>query len=219
MVTETQKNIYNWYLRAQRVHNNLPFRYRKNFDRIENEKFYPSLVKIEKFFTQFPHFLRKEFFDAPYVVYKDEKKYYSLDFFSSMKGISTCVAYFKICQQQKPDEQMDFIKDSLKFIAKFCIANKIHLKDYVRYKSIAQNDCLKHLKNHQISWYMAIALNGFLALLLGMPRDEFTLYFGDEIDLNKLIGAYGSSILAKPFIETRLKELDNLITKNLNFTR
>lgn len=61
MITEAQKNIYNWYLRAQRVNNNQPFRYRKNFDNLDKEKFYPNLVKIEKVFQKYPHLMRRNF--------------------------------------------------------------------------------------------------------------------------------------------------------------
>lgn len=215
MITDIQKNIYNWYLRAQRVNNDKPFKYRKNFDNLDKEKFYPYLLKIEKVFEKYPHLMRREFFDAPYKIYKDEKKYFGLDFFSSLRGLSTCLAYFKLLSQQQPDDQLEFLKDSLKFITVFCKDHGLMLNQYVRFKSIAQNDCLKHLKNHQISWYLVMAIPGFLHLIQTMPKDEFALYFGEDIDMNFLITAYASSKVAKPFLEKKVKEIDEFLMKKM----
>jgi len=213
MITEAQKNIYNWYLRAQRVHNNKPFRYRKNFDNLDKETFYPHLLKIERVFQKYPHLMRREFFDAPYIIYNDVKKFYGLNFFSSLKGLTTCIAYFKLLAQQQPDEQIDFLKESLRFVTNFCAEHDLMLNQYIRFKSIAQNDCLKHLKNHQISWYLVMAIPGFINLVQSLPRDEFSLYFGEDIDLNFLISAYGSSKLAKVFLEKKIREIDEFLIK------
>jgi hypothetical protein len=215
MISDIQKTIYNWYIRALRSRNDKPFRYRKNFDNIENDKCYPYLVKLETFFSKYPHFLRKEFFEAPYHVYQDVKKYFGLDFYASMKGMATCMAYFKLLQQQNPDDQIDFIRESLKFIGQFCEEHNLMFSEYIRYKSIAQNDCLKHLKNHQISWYLVPAIPGFVELIQDMPRDEFILYFGSDIDLMQIITTYNNSTIARNFIQQKTRFLEQFLLNKL----
>ena len=87
-LTEKQKQIYNLYLKAYRQNNNQPFRAKKNFSDIEkNEKKIFELAKLEKIFQKYPAFFSQKYFDAPYKIHNDEKKYYSLNFYSSPKLI------------------------------------------------------------------------------------------------------------------------------------
>jgi hypothetical protein len=217
MLSEKQKTIYNWFVRAQRINNNKPFRPRKNFDKFDEEKYLPDLIKIEKIFEKSPHLFRKEYFDAPYILHsKDKDRFLPLNYYSSIKGITACTSYFKLLQQQNPDEQLDFIRDSLKFIVEFCLKHKIGFYDYINYKTIAQKDCLKHLKQHYISWYVVLSFPGFLKLVQQMPNDEFTLYFGSDIDLNNLISRWSESIIARPYLEKKLKEMNLFVFKKLN---
>ena len=221
MLTETHKQIYNWYISAQRRNNDKPFRYRRDFSKFNEEKYLPSLIKIEKTFEKYPHLRRQEFFDAPFQVHTKEKdQYYSLESYATQKALMTCIAYFKLLDQQKPDEQLEYIKESLRFVTNFCIEHKLFLYQYVQYKSVAQNDCLKHLKNHQISWYLVLVLPGFLSLIQAMPLDEFSLYFGEEIDINHLITAWAGSRVTRQFLEKKVREIDQfLIQKNLENNR
>ena len=217
MITDNQKQIYNWYISAQRRNNDKPFRYRRDFSKFNEEKYLPSLLKIENTFEKYPHLKRQEFFDAPFQVHTNDKdQYYSLESYATQKALMTCISYFKLLDQRKPDEQLEYIKESLKFVTNFCIEHNLFLHQYVHYKSVAQNDCLKHLKNHQISWYLVLALPNFLKLIQTMPDDEFSLYFGEEIDLNHLIASWASSKLTRQFLEKKVKEIDQfLIQKSL----
>ena len=213
MLTDIQKQIYNWYICAQRRNNGKPSRFRKDFSKFNTEKYLVPLQKIEKTFEKYPHLKRSEFFDAPFLVYRDKEQYYSLDFYASQKGLMTCISYFKLLEQQKPDEQLEYIKESLKFITNFCLEHSLLLNQYTNYKSVAQNDCLKHLKQHQISWYLVLAIPHFLRLIQSLPEDEFILYFGSEIDLNFLIASYASSKVTRQFLEKKVRELDIFLIK------
>lgn len=210
------EEIYNLWLRALRKKQNKPFRPRKNFLKIEEEDFYPFLAKLETFFRKHPHLLRFEFFWAPYEVYPHSKNYYGLDFFASYKGLSTCVSYFRLKEQQNPDEQIDHIKDSLAFITKFCIEKGILFEQYAHYKTISQNDCLKHLKNFQISWFLIYDIPGLIQILTCLPSDEFSLYFGDNISLSQIAYKYTHSKVAVPYIKTKVQQIKKYITKKLH---
>ena len=156
MITDTQKQIYNLYLRSLAEGSDRPYKVRKNFDNLKTE-YIEELKKLEAFFIKFPHFLRYEYFQAPYKIYQDEKKYYSLKFYSGYKGMQTCLAYFKSLKESDPDGQLDYLKESLKFITNFCLEKGIQLEQYPDYKSVAQKDFLIHLKQHKVSFYAAFA--------------------------------------------------------------
>jgi len=215
MITDPQKRIYNYYLRAFRINNGNPFRPKKKFDDLKDDK-KNQLIKLEKFFIKFPHLLNADFFDAPYKLYSDDKKYYGLDFYAGNKGLSTCINYYKFLQQTNPDNQLDYIKNSLKFIANFCIEKNISVSSYTSFRSVAQNDCLKHLKEHSISWYCVFDIPKFRDLLFDLPKDEFELYFG-EIDLSSMEQQLASSTEAKRILKEGIKKITTFVQKKLKY--
>lgn len=215
MISDFQKSIYNLYLRALRTNNNKPFRAKKDFKKVKDSDIL-ELNKLEKFFTRYPHLFKSAYFDAPYIIYKnDEKKFFGLSFYSSYKALTTCLAYFKILAKGDPDSQMDFLKESLKFVTDFCIEKKIRLASYVDYCSIAQQDCLKHLKEHKISWYVVFAIPRFLDIIYDLPSDEFSLYFGEDIDLMDMKDRLDKSKIAGDYLKKKIRLLSQYIDKNV----
>jgi hypothetical protein len=215
-LTIKQKEIYNLYIQSLAIASNRPYKNRKNFDNLKEDVIL-HLVKLETFFAKFPHLFRIEFFNAPYKIYPDAKKYYSLNFYSGHKGLTTCAAYFKTLKKSDPDDQIDYIKESLKFITEFCIEKKIPLSKYVEYKSVAQNDFLLHLKQHKVSFYVIFDIPDLYLALINLRDDEWSLYFGDDIDINDIRILYERSKVAKPLIKEKIKQISlfilNRITK------
>lgn len=214
MITETQQQIYNFYLRSLAEGSARPYKVRKNFDNIKPE-YVAELEKLETFFNKYPHLLRYEFFVAPYKLYTDDKKFYSLKFYSSYKGMSTCIAYFKSLKESAPDEQLDYLKESLKFITNFCVEKQIELDAYPSYRSIAQYDFIIHLKQHKVSFYAIFALPNTYYCLLNLPIDEFQLYFGIDINLDDMHNRYHSSREAKKWLEENVQKIRKYITNKL----
>ena len=207
-MTDIQKKIYNLYLTTTRSEQSKPSRYRKNFDGFDQKPEYLYIQKLEQVFKQYPHLLKREFFEAPYRIYSEEKKYFDLKFFASTKGLSTCIAYLKLLDKKNPDEQFDFIKDSLRFIFKFCKDKKIKLRDYTFFKTVAQPDCLKHLKDHYISWYVIFDIPGMLSQISNLSRDDFELYFGSDKDYGQLITNLNKFPEIRQFIQKAIKRIE-----------
>lgn len=218
-LTNNHKRIYNHYLKAYRINNNQPFRPKKKFDDVEkNVEIKQYLNKLDGVFKQYPAFFTDEFFNAPYEIYTDApegKKYYSLKFYSSHKGISTCIAYYKLLLQSSPEEQFEHFKSSFKFIAEFCIEKNIDFRDYTSYCSVSQRDCLKHLKEHKISWYVVFAIPSFYELLYNMPEDEFALYYGQNVDLSELYGRFMGSKKTQDYMSEIKKRIIPFIRNSL----
>ena len=215
-INDIHKRIYNLYLRAYRINNNQPFRAKKNFKDVEDDaEILSYLKKQENVFKKYQAFLNDNYFNAPKIIYPDDKKYFSLKFYSSQKGITTCIAYYKLLLQTNPENQIEFFKESYKFIAEFCLEKCVELRDYVGYCSIAQNDCLKHLKEHKISWYVIFSIPGFYELLHNMPDDEFTLYYGSDIDIQELYTKYNNSSKTQNLLSEMRKKVSLFVQNSL----
>lgn len=216
LLSARQRQIYNLHLKSFRLNNNQPFRAKKDFSDIEkSDEKVLSLQKIEKVFNSYPAFFDKMYFDAPYKIYKDEAKFYPLKFYASQKGITTCIAYYKILMESDPEEQFDIFKESYKFVANFCISKNITLNNYVKYCSISQNDCLLHLKSHKISWYLIFSIPNFYELLYSLPYDEFQLYYGSDVDLGALYNRYNSSFKTQKFLSNVKTTVSQFIQKRV----
>lgn len=215
MITDLGKSIYNHYLRALRVNNDKPYRLKKNFDGFETEPEYLYVMRLEEFFKKYPHLLKNDFFDAPYKLYRDESKYFTLKYYASYKGLKTCIEYYKSLLKDNPDNQLDFIKESLQFIMEFCLEKGIQVDDYPFYKSVTQCDFLKHLKEHRISWYVAVATSNMYVHLYKMEPDEFELYFGSEVNLSDLQYRLNTSSKARNMIEVGHKKIKDFVAKSL----
>jgi hypothetical protein len=135
-----------------------------------------------------------------------------LKFYASQAAISAYISYTKLRKEQSPDEQHDYIKESFVFIANFCKDKNIKFKDYTKFKSVAQNDCLIHLKEHKISWYTVFDIPGFYELLYNLPEDEFQLYFG-KVSLHDINIKLKSSNSTKELIKNCTDRVNDFLRK------
>lgn len=210
-LTDRHKQIYNLYLKAYRVNNKQPFRAKQKFNDIEKDPVkLKQLDHLRILFEKYPAFCSDIFFNAPYKIYQDENPYHSLKFYTSFKGVSTCIAYIKILQSGTPTEQFDYMKESYKFVARFCIEKNISLDKYTDYCSISQNDCLLHMKQHKICWYLIFSIPKLYDLLKSLPSDEFAIYFG-SVDLNGLYQRYISSPETQVYLDGIRKKVTNFV--------
>lgn len=176
-ITDFDKRVYNMWLSSVRKHSNKPFRKRVNFNDFENHKSFPFLKKLSHLFIKTPHLFRYEFFDAPYFVDKT-RKYYDLKYYSSFKAISNFSSYISKLEND-PNNILSNILNSFKFIYNFCLEKNLRLSDYAFYKSIAYNDCLKHIKDHYVSPYIIFCIPELHSLIVNLEDDIYKLYYGD----------------------------------------
>jgi len=106
---------------------------------------------------------------------------------------------------------LKFIKDSLKFIAGYCIKNNISLNEYVSYKDGVTYAWAQHLKNYNICIYPLLVLDNFKIIVDSMPEDEKDLFLRDNKDVlifrTKLI----KSKMAKVMIKKGMKKINEII--------
>lgn len=158
MISEFEKQIYNNHLIASRKAKNEPYRIKKDFSNLEEDKVI-ALQKLSKLFNNYPNLLQDDFFIAPHKIYPEDS-YYSLEFYTTPKAIKCYTQYVKQLEIQDPDssDSLRRLTDSLKFVFNFCKENNLQLSDY-EINMIGTMPCfVQHLKDHKINYYTLHAL-------------------------------------------------------------
>jgi hypothetical protein len=176
------EEIYNIFLKTSRSENNLPYKARKDFSKIQNEEYYPTLLKLENFFKRNPYVNLKDFFEAPYKVYEDEK-HFNLDFYITQKAIKIYTLYQKKKVNSDPDSefQKKIVSDGLVFIYEYCKNNNLDLNEYFNHKSGNLNTVFLHLKEKNISIYNCLAFEKFQEILNQNNFEFLDFMLGDII--------------------------------------
>lgn len=176
------ENIYNTYLRISRSKKNLPYKIRKDFSDIQNNENYTTLLKLENFFKRNSYVNMNDFFEAPYLVYEDEKDF-NLNFYLSQKAIKIYSLYQKKKTYLDPDSdiQKKSVLNGLEFIYNFCKNNKIELSDYMKHKTNAMNTVFLHLKEKNVSVYNCLAFPDFQKTVNEQNYELLEFMLGDII--------------------------------------
>lgn len=181
LITEFEKHIYNSYLKVTRSNSDLPYRLRKNFEKID-DKLFIALKKLSSFFKKYPHIKVEDFFKAPYSLYPDEK-YFPIDYYYSLKAIKSYTLFNKkqINMDPDSDEQLKSIKESLVFINSFCRKNNLDVKNYIFHKTNNEHSFIIHLKEHNVNVYTLLGFNSFEKTLKGCNAEIVKFIIGEDI--------------------------------------
>jgi hypothetical protein len=159
------------------------------------------LTRISNLLFKYPHINPDEYFLAPYKVYPNAE-HFTIDYYSGMGAVEAFSIYMRQIQEMPPDsdEQLNFIKKSLKFIGSFCIKSKIEVKDYPNHKTGLTYDWMKHIKRHEISVYAIMEFPEVSSIIQAAAEDERELFLGD-------VGTYFFGYKSKYLQSTIAKQL------------
>lgn len=203
--------LYNTYLYTSRVSRDKPFSPRKDFTKFDPQD-EVLLKRINNLLTKYPHIKAIDYFKAPYQLYPDQD-YFDLQYFSSMKGVAAYSLYQKSLRELPPDSdyQLEQIKNSLHFIAKYCIEHKIPVSQYTSAKTGITYDWMKHLKSYQISIYSLMEFSDVYDKIMHIPEDERELFLGE---LGKYYLGYKTkyvkSEIAKQLVTEGIKRISKI---------
>jgi hypothetical protein len=215
-LTDLQKKIYNCYLKHSRY--GLPFNPRQNFESI-NEFTLLNLKKISSLFSKHKHLDMDTFFMAPLTVYKD-MEYPKLDFFSSRSAIRAYSLYNKKKENENPENQFDSIKNSFHFILKFCIDNKIQLKDYLIHKNGLILSWMTHYRERKINIYSLMEIGDLVSLIDNQPKDIVDILtdsLSDKIHTFKI--RYKNSQKTVDYVKKGTSLINNFLKKQLHSSK
>lgn len=209
MLTNFEQHIYNTYLRISR--NGKPFKYRKNFNEMSSDDVL-CLQKLAIFFNYYKHVDLVTFFEAPFEIYKDDD-YIPLQFYCTQRARKAYTVYNKQKQLLNVDseEHIDKIKQSLKFIYKFCKAHKISISQYLTIENQLIPAFLQHLKNNEIDMYVIFGFKNYQHVIDSIPQDIIqTMYASFYEDIEKMYAKYVTSVKCKNVIKTGIEKLSKL---------
>ena len=177
MLEQKLQDLYNVYIRVSRSSRGKPFKYRKDFT-----DFDPSqtvyLHRINNLLTRYKHITAEDYFTAAFELNKDED-HIPLSFFSTMAGVKAYTLFKKEQLELPPDHQLEFIKESLKFIAHFCIEQKIPLNQYITHQTGLTYDWMKHVRAHKVSLYALMEFSNLHDIISSVPEDESYMLLED----------------------------------------
>lgn len=208
----TAPEIYNTFLSISRGLKNKPWKARKDFKDFEKTENGILCVRLELFFKRFPQIDPKEFFSAPYKLYKDED-YFDLKFYLSQKAISCYSSLQKLKLEENPDSdtQIKGILDSIKFVATKLLSNSITFNEYCRQKNGYVYSSVLDYTNNSITLYFLLALPNFDAIFDGMPQQDREIYFKSfHKDIVKFKMRLNNSVKAKNLLNESFKRLNQL---------
>jgi len=180
-LTDFDKNLYNIHLRVSRQRLNQPFKYRKDFSKLDADKSL-QLKKLSLFFLRFKHIKPEEFFTAPYSLYTDET-YFDLSYYNSLKAVKAYTLYQKKLLTLDPDsnEQLLNIQQSLLFILSFCRENSLALDKYLNHMTGLTPSFLLHLKEHNINIYTLFGFRSFGRDAFQLDSETVRFIIGDDL--------------------------------------
>lgn len=153
MISQLEKDIYNKHLAISRSSQGKPFKLRKDFSNLSEDKII-ILGKLKKFFMNYPNVSIDYFFEAPYKIYEDSD-YKDLEFYTTQKAKKIYSEYMKLMYRENPDDDsaIERIKQSYKFLYSFCKERGLTFETYPSYSEGNLPIYVEHLKNHKINFY------------------------------------------------------------------
>lgn len=215
-MTEQERNIYNKHLIISKALRNKPFKRRVDFTEFEQDTRYLYIKKLAIFFSKYSDIDIDVYFTAPYKLYPDTA-YFDLQYFASPRAVKTYSLYRKEQDLKNPDEQIEFIKQSLHFLASYCIEKKIQLEEYSRYKETSiEPEWMYHIQKSKISRYSLMEFSGIHDIINQTPKDEVALLLGDfGTNYTDYKYRYNCSKTLKPFLVKAHEKIKFFIDKKL----
>jgi|LakMenEpi03Aug12_release.lakeMendotaPanAssembly.Ray.scaffolds.fasta_scaffold340521_1 hypothetical protein len=214
-ITDLEKHLYNKHLAVSRSEKSKPFKVKKDFSNIVETDKQKFLKRISTLFKKHPEIDPDLFFRAPYKLYPDVE-YFGLDYFSTMRAIKSYTMYKKQMFLQDPDSQVESVKDSLKFIANFCIENNIQFYQYPYHRTSDLFTWMQHYKQNKINIYSVMEFTNVFSSAQSLAEDVRKIFVGEFVErFQQLYINYNNSTNLKSYIKKALPVLSNFVEKQL----
>ena len=215
-LSELEKLLYNKHLAVSRSIKHKPFKIKKDFSSVESTDKHKFLKRISNLIRKHPEIDINTFFEAPYKLYPDVE-YFGLDYFSTMRAVKAYSTYKKQIFLQDPDSQLENVKDSLKFIAQFCIDTKISLYQYPTHRTSDMFSWMAHYKQNKINIYVMMEFKDIYSSVQSLAEDVRGFFVGEFIEQFKhLRSMYISSKELQPYLKKALTIVNNFIYSELS---
>ena len=133
-----------------------------------------------------------------------------------MRAIKSYTMYKKMTFLQDPDTQVDSVKNSLRFMAKFCVDNNILLHQYPYHKTADMFTWMVHYKENKINVYAMMEFKDVYSAVQSLAEDVRSFFVSDFVEQFKnLYTSYDKSQVLKPFLKKAVEHINNFVDKEL----
>ena len=133
-----------------------------------------------------------------------------------MRAVKAYTTYKKQLFLQDPDSQLNNVKESLSFIAKFCIDSKIYLHQYPYHQTSDLFSWMTHYKQNKINLYVLLEFPNIFSMVQTLADDVQNFFISDfVIQFKSLHSLYNSSAELRPYLKKAIPVLSNFIEKQL----
>ena len=214
-LTELEKHLFNKHLIVSRSERNKPFKVKKDFSNVVDTDKHKFLKRISTLFKKHPELNPDIFFKAPYKLYPDVE-YFGLDYFSTMRAIKSYTMYKKQIFLQDPDSQIEQVKESLRFIANFCIEHNMYFHQYPNHRTSDLFTWMQHYKQSKINVYSIMEFPNIFSSVKSLAEDVQKLFIGQFVEqFQNLYYSYNKSSELKPYIKKAIPILSNFVERQL----
>lgn len=214
-ITDLEKHLYNKHLIVSRSEKNKPFKVKRDFSDVVNTDKHKFLKRISTLFSKHPEINPDTFFKAPYKLYPDVE-YFALDFFSTMRAVKAYTTYKKQIFIQDPDSQLESVKESLRFIANFCIANNIQFHQYPYHRTSDVFTWMAHYKQNNINVYSIMEFPNTYSNIKSLSEDVQKFFISNFVEqFQNIQSVYNTSTELKTYIKKAIPILSNFVSNQL----
>ena len=214
-----EKLLYNKHLVISRKIKNKPFKLKQDFSDIVDTEKHKHLKRLSIFVNKHPEVDLDVFFSAPYKLYPDVN-FFGLDYFSTLRAIKSYTTYKKQLFLQNPDSQFQQVKESLEFITKFCITNKIYFYQYPFHRTADLYTWMIHYKENKINAYSMMEFNNLFASIKQLSEDTQQFFVGRFAEQFQFMYTnYNNSNDLKPYLKKTIPVLAAFVEKQLTQTK
>jgi hypothetical protein len=120
---------------------------------------------------------------------------------------------------QDPDSQIEQVKDSLKFIAHFCIENNIYFHQYPYHRNTDLFTWMQHYKQNKINVYSVMEFPNIFSSVKSLAEDIQKIFVSEFVEqFQTLYTSYNKSQKLKPYIQKAIPVLSHFVERQLTST-
>lgn len=214
-LTDQEQRIYNKHLAISRSVRNKAFRIRKTFEDLGGTDKHKFLKRIATFFNKHKEVDQDLYFESPYKLYPDVQ-FFDLEYFASMRAVKAYTMYKQQLLLTSPDSQIDHVSGSLRFIAKFCIENKLQFYQYPKHKTGEMYTWMIHYKENKINIYTMMEFPDVHSDVMQLAEDVRMFFVSDFVErFQTMYVQYQTSQQLKKFLVAAHKKLTDWVYDEL----
>jgi hypothetical protein len=133
-----------------------------------------------------------------------------------MRAVKSYTMYKKQMLLEDPDTQLDSVKNSLQFIAKYCIEHNIYFHQYPHQRTADIFTWMKHYKENKINIYSVMEFTNIFSSVTSLSEEIQKFFVGQFVEqFKELYTKYKHSTQLKQLVAKTVPLLEDFVERQL----